>query len=415
MVLNKMRLIQLIQAGQTLVGVTEVGLTYRWDEAAGRWIEILQSSDEEEMQRRIALAVIPAVPPELRPLGPVYDRSGDRLISASRSMRTGQLRLNVGRRDQDWKAERGAAASMGTQLLLCEPDGGILLVSSLGLYRLSGDPAWKAEPLQLFGLSIPLPSGGPFLSVGPDPAVLLVRPSAAASNGTITLLNKTDEGFYERRLERKWDSQNGADVVLAFGGDTLLVGHESGRISVYDAEDLQPRGEFTVEGKNQPRFAAAAPGGRHFAVVFHHGRLWLYDHTANQLTRPRVAGQKDISCVSFPAADRLLVADCATRVTQYRIPDCGVEARYSPPLSLVERIHRYGLAPVYTVFPKPRELDKTVEYVLSGKQTGDLGGGGGDLGTAQRNLHPWRPVWSSLAFVAVMLLAGCVYLHRQDF
>jgi hypothetical protein len=59
-------------------------------------------------------------------------------------------------------------------------------------------------------------------------------------------------------------------------------------------------------------------------------------------------------------------------------------------------------------------LDKTVQYLLSGKETAEMGEGG-DLSAAQKELEPWRPVWSSLAFMAVVLALGCWYLERQDF
>jgi hypothetical protein len=37
------------------------------------------------------------------------------------------------------------------------------------------------------------------------------------------------------------------------------------------------------------------------------------------------------------------------------------------------------------------------------------------LAAAQKNLHPWRPVASSLAFMAVLLALACLFLERQDF
>ena len=149
----------------------------------------------------------------------------------------------------------------------------------------------------------------------------------------------------------------------------MLVGREDGRVIAYDAATLAPRREFTLEGKNQPRFVTAAPGGRWFAVVFHHGALWIYDRKANEMFRPRITGQRDISCCIFPAANRILVADRATRLTEYELPSWQASRRYSPPLSLIETVYRYILLPLYTVFPKPGELDKTVQYLLSGKET----------------------------------------------
>jgi hypothetical protein len=60
-------------------------------------------------------------------------------------------------------------------------------------------------------------------------------------------------------------------------------------------------------------------------------------------------------------------------------------------------------------------LDNTVQYVLTGKRTTDMGMFRGDLAQKRENLHPWRPVRSGLAFVGVVLLIACVYMERSEF
>jgi len=425
LVLNKMRITELVVAKDTLLSVNEMGLTNRWDAEQGTWVEAFREDNEEGMQRRVALAMIPHVPAELRPLNLIYDSRGDRLITATRSLRSGQMVLAVGPRDKDWAAAAGVRAPLGTMALLPEADGRILAVSTFGLYRLAGEPLGGGSSVEIFGFSLPLPAHDPFAAVGPEPPLGMFRPAAAAVNrdtdelaaysrGTITLLSRGADDRFQRRVEKKLDGPSAGAVVLAYGGDTLLVGREDGRIVAYEAKTLAPRREFSVEGKNQPRFVTAAPGGRWFAVVFHHGALWIYDREANEMVRPRIAGQRDVSCCLFTANDQLLVADRATRLTQYELPAWQVSRRCVPPRSLIETVYRYVLLPLYTVFPKPGELDKTVQFVLSGKQTKELDRDG-DLTAAQQELHPWRPVWSSLAFMAVLLTMGCLYLERQDF
>ena len=124
-----------------------MGLTYVWDEKQGKWREVFRSENEEELQRRIALSLIPTVPPELRPLDRSTTRRGDQLISAVRSLRSGRIALNVGPRARDWAAVAGVNASLGTMDLLREADGRILVVSSLDLYRLAGEsPSRRASP-----------------------------------------------------------------------------------------------------------------------------------------------------------------------------------------------------------------------------------------------------------------------------
>ena len=78
--------------------------------------------------------------------------------------------------------------------------------------------------------------------------------------------------------------------------------------------------------------------------------------------------------------------------------------------------YRLFFLPVYTVCPKPGDLDDTVTYLLSGSKSVDANPRErNDLSSARGQLNPWGPVWSSAAFVLVMLVFSCVYLERQEF
>jgi hypothetical protein len=68
------------------------------------------------------------------------------------------------------------------------------------------------------------------------------------------------------------------------------------------------------------------------------------------------------------------------------------------------------------VLPKPGELGKTVNYLLSGSNVdASTTGGRQDLDAARSADDPWAPVWSSGLFVGVILALGCFYLERQEF
>ena len=138
----------------------------------------------------------------------------------------------------------------------------------------------------------------------------------------------------------------------------------------------------------------------------------MFSAETAELTEPPVSGQGDISGVSFSSDGGLYVADRAIRVTKYALPDFNRQARYSPRLNLVLKTYRYGVVPLYTVFPKPGELDTTFEYFLSGKETAD---GGGDLSSAKETIDPWTPLWSSALFTIVVLAVACVYIEWQEF
>lgn len=273
-------------------------------------------------------------------------------------------------------------------------------------------------------MQIPMGFGGPFQQVNPDPPLLLTRPAQAAmdpidgtlaaySRGTLVTLARDEEGRFERSAESQLDGEEREPAVLGVAGGTLLVGREDGRLQVYDAPTLHLDAELQPEGRNQPRFIAAAPDGQQFAIVFHNGNLWRYDVASHSLDRPHVDGQGDISAAAFTPSGDLLVADRTVRVTRYSFPDAKVAERYAPKLGLMGIAYRYGLIPLYTIFPKPGELDKTVQYLLSGRDTKRFDRD--DLAAAQSEIDPWTPVWSSGIFTIAVLLFACLYIEWQDF
>ena len=128
-------------------------------------------------------------------------------------------------------------------------------------------------------------------------------------------------------------------------------------------------------------------------LVFHNGRLHLFDPEQQRLLPRSFSGQGDISAAAFVDNALLLVADRTNRVTSYDLANNRRIARWSPKVGFVERSYRYGVMPLYTVFPKPGELDRTVQYLLTGKET--VGFEAANMRAAHNKLDPWAPVWSS--------------------
>ena len=238
---------------------------------------------------------------------------------------------------------------------------------------------------------------------------------AVYRRGKLTVLRKNAQDRYERRLEKKLDDDYRGDVALAYGGDTVLIGREDGQIVAFDAASLPVRRRVHGRGQEPAAFRhGVAPGGKPSPSCSITVRCGSTTARRTSMTRPRITGQRDISCCLFPSASRAPGGRPHHASHRIRAARLAATRRYSPPLSLMERVYRYAILPLYTVFPKPGELDKTVQYLLSGKETVEVIEGG-DLSTAQKELEPWRPVWSSLAFMVVVLTLGCFYLERQDF
>ena len=65
---------------------------------------------------------------------------------------------------------------------------------------------------------------------------------------------------------------------------------------------------------------------------------------------------------------------------------------------------------------KPGELSTTIHYLLTEEDTVSNNEPFPDnLQEGRTKLRPWQPVWSSLAFMVVVLAIGCWYIERQEF
>ncbi len=419
---NKTRLIDVVEAGDSLIVSNEMGVAQQWDDEARVWDPVFISQDQRDS--RPVLLVMKTIPRAFRPVGPLYDAKHDRLLSATPMFPPTKMNFNVGERANDWEATTAITAPTGTLAMFPEENGDVVIAASLGLYRLVGDPSKKQEPAKAFGWTIPFSARSPFKSVSPEAPVLLTQPSMAAINpathelalytrATVTIVRKGDDGQYIVERTHTLDGEEQQPAVIGVGGSTLIVGRDDGRLQILDATTFEMHHEFQPEGPNQPRFIKASPDGRWFAIVFHNGNLWLYDAESQEFEKAAVAGQGDISVATFSSDNQLFVGDQTVRLSRYELPSLKLIRRYSPKLEWLARGYRYGVVPLYNIFPKPGELDKTFQYLLSGKETES--GNRSDLSASQQTLDPWTPLWSSALFTLVMLVAACVYIEWQEF
>jgi hypothetical protein len=409
------RLVRLLPIDDTLLAVNEQGRVEEWTNQPAGWKYVF-ASDQPSAGPPIMIG------PQMS--GPVYDSQGDRLVAIVPAWP--EARLFAGRRAEDWEREEVGAAPRVTRELLVEPDGRVLAVTSEGLLRLASETQQPINKLEIFGYRIPLLQGQkPFRPAGGDSTIQFGESKSATLNGDsgmlyvlqgsrLTSLSPDSDGLYQKhtQVEATEPEQN---AVLAACGDTLLVACADGQLILRDAQDLTLKNSFEPPCKSQPRFAVASPNGKMIAVLFHNRNLWLLDVPTQSPAKISIAGQGDISAVGFARADRLLIADAVDRVTVYELPSGRVDRRYTPPKDTVRRVYSYLLSPLYTIFPKPGELDNSVNYLMTEQDTVAIGGDQDDLRAAQFRIDPWGPVWSSLAFVVVVLVLSCVYIQRQDF
>ena len=415
--INPSRLIKLVPAGKTLLAVNEIGQVQEWVPRSSAWEDVFMT---DERIPRFAQILAP------RQIdGPVYDAARERIVATQGAPATGGFNLFpppptlfVGRRSGAFNRIKAGTAPPGTFALFASPAGEIVAISKGAVFRLVSEVSRKSkskEPQEKF------------VRIGPEPALRLDASASAAMNpdtgaiaifnrGVVVVLQPDDSGKYVRRNQAELaDVKEASSAVVAFGGKAIVVALEDGQVLVLDADDLAVKHKFRPAGDKPPRFAAASPGGRWLAVLFHNHRLWLFDTQHDREAHLSFSAWGGVSGVTFDGPSSLLVADRANRVTRYELDPFRVAEQRAPPLDNWETAYYYGVVPLYTVLPKPGELGNVVEYLLTDQSTaiGDLNSR--DLSGNRKIVDVAGPVWSSLAFLAVVLSLACLYVRRADF
>jgi hypothetical protein len=419
---NRNRFNQLVPAGEELLAVNEQNFVHVWDEQGRKWDEVFLS--EQQIEFRMFTFLMPAMPPMT---GPVFHPEKKEFYAVQRSFGPGaSTALSVGRAADGWAYQAGVAPPMGTFAMFREPQGSLLVAANLGVFRLQGDPLVEQRPVKVLGFEVPLPTGGPFRRVTPEGLVLGPQSAAALdqtsgdlllyTRGKLTRLSPDERGQYQVAVERTLEVKERESLALDMAGEHVVLARKDGRLQILEAKTLREVSTASPEPSGTPRFVAASPDGSHFAVLFHQKTLWMYDVASGTWSKPPVTGQGDLSAVSWKPSGELIVADRGTRVSVYEDAGAELRKRYSPRMSWIDTIYRYGVLPLYTLFPKPGEMDRTFAYLVSGDSTTSAGERGEeDLSVARHDLRPWAPIWSGLLFIGCVLGATCVYFERQEF
>ncbi len=431
-VLRQVRIARLVPINDGVMGVSEVYTTRVWDGEKKDWREAFNSEGRGLLQ--IPAAIRPFIPfTILPPTGTYFDTKSQQLVSVETVVSQGGFMSRVNyAKAPDFKQVEGPNAPLGTITLLPEADGNFVIVAQSGIYR--GDTA-KLQPSQkntsMFGFSL---GGSAFENVGPKEPLTIDRPAQAAldnksgrlliySRGKITTLERTEAGKFEVKkqstLPDLTDEQKTDDgAAMAVGGDCLVIAIQSGRLLILDPVSHQIIQDSKPQGSEQPHTVAVSPDGKVALALFHNGRLMMSREgvAGRAFQTASIRGQGDISAAIIPDAQTLYIADRTQRVSKYKLADLARENEISPALGWFEFSYRYGVAPLYKVFPKPGELEKTIRYVLqeSNSHASDLAKYDLMAPPLQKS-NPWSPVVSSGIFLIVMLALSCLYIERQEY
>lgn len=420
--LNPKRLSVLISAGDRLLAVNKGNQTFEWSEDLRNWEQVFDSGRPQDLRQFVARNNI---------VGPVYDTVNERIVAVENvptrfEAFNGAGKLLVGTKSSSWSRIEGSATPNGVGYLQVATDGTILVAGTSGVHRFEGDPTAAHVPFMIFGRDFGrAKKGGQFVDISARPIPLIRRPFSASlapdgdslavvSDARLFILKKNNAGKFTAGAERSLDVK--AAGLVAHAGKTILAAFGNGEIRRYSADTLESLDTYQPFGAQKPRAVVASPDGEYVAVVFHDRHFWLVNARTGVPVEAPFRGRRDISAAAFTKENRLLLSDRFARVTEYEADSFQMIREFSPPSDTLELVYRYALLPIYTIFPKPGQLGNLVSYLLTEEQAVPFERRSEDDLRAERVVVDiWTPVWSNLAFMAVILTATCVYIARHDF
>jgi hypothetical protein len=359
---------------------------------------------------------------------PVYDAKNKRVLALANTIGffgepVAVQGLYFGSQSDGYARHEGPTPPDSSELFL-RGDGQVIVLGFAGIHRLKADlndwppktpPNSNPVPPKVDEKAPPGAVASPYYeSIGPsDWQEFSFSAAAIETGGTriivcggkmLRTLSLGDDGRYAWGKSVKMPDDG---VALATSKDRIAAGLADGRLLIYDAHTLESIAEY------QPREARVvdvdvSPDGRWFAAKTADQHVWAYDAKENQQVDVSSLSQGDVVSIDFAIDGQLLYGHAFNSVDRFDLASGKTVARITPDLSMPERLYWYLVRPLYTVFPKPGELGDMIDYLVKGKTVADDHAG-------SRTLNIWPPIWSNLAFVAVVLSLGSLYVARKDF
>jgi hypothetical protein len=359
------------------------------------------------------------------------------LVSPQFSPRGGAAPVSVvsGRRDDEYQPEREGTTSASIFGSFANQKGELILAGPSGVLRFKGSTEEEKKFQRFKDRYLPgiLPTGAPrafepihakSLPRFPDSSVAALNLHDDAlsiwdTRGLSRLVPGAD-GLYAVAQSR--DFENEQSAMISAGGPFVVLAMSDGNVHVCDAQTLQTISTGTIPHGEKPRVAESSADGSWSAVLTHSGSLVLFDGTTREFTTRLPPENGRISAIGFTADNQLIVSDGRRGLRFYRPATMEQTKSLNGTTGLEYRIYDWFVHPLYTVLPKPSELDQLVQYLVTGEKSVAIGEQEQDEDNGTENLQQrritfnlWASFWSNLAFVAVMLLGGCVLLARRDF
>lgn len=336
--------------------------------------------------------------------GPVYDAKQQRvayIIAPPTPLSSPNPLVTTQWTNGEWQTDQSATPPIGTKALFNAPNGDLIAFGRSGPEKHLGGAGFK-----VFGFNVPVGGVGfrPLIEAGETIFADDFQAAMNATTGNIVVANTEQCLMLERQTDGSYIESTKAPFKdftprrAAFGDQAIAIANEEGVLKLLDVNTLQVKQTIQPGGERRPKSIIAHED--RFAILFDDGYLIAIDQQGATL---RNFGSGHLAIV-FDQEGYLYVADRVDRVTKYNPVDFVEIERWSPAEDELRLAYRYVVVPIYTVFPKPAQLWFVVDFVLNDFKQRDSDNPADIAG----------PIWSSLAFVVVLLSMTCIYLHRLD-
>ena len=406
----------------------------RWDQASGDWKPILTEAGDNDFERAMQNVTGSGRRPKI--LATADGRSVT-LLNPTFSRGTGASIANVviGNVEDGYKGKKQATTTSPVLNGFLAGDAELVVVGTTGVSRFTGANE-KEQKVRDF---VSRRTGG-MISAGTASAFksLTQRDYPTFSGAAVVAMNSNDaslvycdkgrvtravrdaEGIYSVAATRELGSPQAA--LIAVGASTLAIAAEDGSIRICDATTLNDAVTGTIPAGKRPRAIDVSSDGTYAAVLTHSGDVVIYSAATGKLTTHSSGKTDETSVIGFNSEQKLVLSN-GRRAIRIVEPETLVVVRsFSGSTGVATRIFDYVVHPLYTVLPKPSEVESIISWIVTGEKTVAIGDDGSDDAAEGNNLQQtritlnlWGSFWSNVAFVSVMLLLGCLYLSRRDF
>jgi len=333
--------------------------------------------------------------------------------------------ISEARSNSFWMGETGP--EIPQQLIeMTQVGGDLVAVCRGGIFRLNWDKdVSKSGNNALLGMLQKLiPGTNAFENVAPKDFIMSDNSSAAATtdgnglviynSGNVDIL-KYAKSRFEVVASTKIEGEETEPALVIANDKYCVVARDSLPLIVFDSQLKPVYAEVSMPGKNNARQLVWIPSTNQAAIITHTGNWFKLDCESGKLSTIPSSFAGKLTTMTWESPTKVLLGLKPNRVVDFDLSTNSVCQEYKPKMSTLEMVYNWGVNPLYQVNPKPSALDNAMGYLLSGNETQSLSIVTNDMKQAQVEIDVWRPIFTNLAFVGVMLLTGCVYVARKEF